>query len=98
MTARRPWLEAELELISPDVVVALDASAAHTLFGRTTPVAVNRGRPLEAALFSPLRVTAHPSSVLRERSHYARHTAIQAIAENLRLAAQIAASARVPAR
>ncbi len=91
MTACRPWLEAELELVAPEVVVALGATAAHALIGRATPVADSRGQPLQGALFSPVVVTAHPSSVLRERDHDARHAALQAIGEDLRLAAQIAA-------
>jgi uracil-DNA glycosylase len=91
MTACRPWLQAEIELISPRVIVALGATAAHALFGRATPIAANRGHPMQAALFAPVLVTAHPSSVLRERDHDARQTALQAIGEDLRLAAQIAA-------
>ena len=91
MTACRPWLEAEIELISPRVVVALGASAAHALIGRATKIAASRGHPLAGALFSPVLVTAHPSSVLRERDHDARAAATQAIGEDLRLAARIAA-------
>lgn len=90
MSACRPWLEAEIELISPRVVVALGASAAHTLMGRATPVAASRGDPMHGAFFSPVFVTAHPSSVLRERDHQARHAALRAISEDLRLAALIA--------
>lgn len=97
MTACRPWLEAEIELISPRVVVALGATAAHSLIGRATPIAANRGQPLEGALFSPVLVTAHPSSVLRERDRDARRAALQALAEDLRLAAQIAADGRATA-
>ncbi len=94
MTACRPWLEAEIELISPHVVVALGATAAHALIGRATPVAASRGQPLEGAVFSPVVVTAHPSSVLRERDHDARHEALRAIGEDLGLAAQLAAGSR----
>jgi uracil-DNA glycosylase len=90
MTACRPWLQTEIELISPLVVVALGTTAAHTLMGHATPIAASRGQPLHGALFSPIVVTAHPSSVLREREHDARHAALQAISEDLRLAAQIA--------
>jgi uracil-DNA glycosylase family protein len=90
MTACRPWLQAEIELISPRVIVALGATAAHALIGRATPIAASRGQPLQGALFSPVVVTAHPSSVLRERDHDARHAALQAISEDLSLAAHIA--------
>jgi DNA polymerase len=91
MAACRPWLLAEIELVCPRVVVALGATAAHTLIGRATPVAANRGQPLEGALFSPVLVTAHPSSILRERDHDARHAALQALGEDLRLATELAA-------
>jgi uracil-DNA glycosylase len=88
--ACRPWLERELELVRPSVVVALGATAAHALFGRATPVGQSRGRPLEAALFSPVLVTAHPSSVLREREHDSRQEALEAIVCDLRVALGIA--------
>jgi uracil-DNA glycosylase len=71
-------------------------TAAHTLMGRATPIAANRGHPLEGALFSRVVVSAHPSSVLRERDHDARYAALQAISEDLRLSAQIATDERDP--
>jgi DNA polymerase len=91
MTACRPWLQAEIELIDPQVIVALGATAAHALMGRATPVAASRGQPLQGALFSPVLVAAHPSSVLRERDHESRHAALRALGDDLRLAARIAA-------
>ena len=90
-SACRPWLQAEIELIRPRVIVALGATAAHALIGRATPIAANRGQPLQGALFSPVLVAAHPSSILRKREHDARDAALQALGEDLRLAAEIAA-------
>jgi uracil-DNA glycosylase len=89
--ACRPWLERELELVHPLVVVALGATAAHSLIGRATAIGANRGRPLEGELFSPVLVTAHPSSVLRQREREARHAALAAIAQDLGVAARLAA-------
>jgi DNA polymerase len=89
--ACRPWLERELELVKPMVVVALGATAAHALIGRATPIGQSRGRPLEGALFSPVLVTAHPSSVLRERERDSRHEALAAIVSDLEVALGIAA-------
>ena len=60
LSSCRPWLQAELELVSPCVVVALGATAAHALFGRATAVTGNRVRPLEALLFAPVVVTFTP--------------------------------------
>jgi uracil-DNA glycosylase len=91
VAACRPWLEQEIAIVAPAVVVALGATAAHSLFGRAMPVGASRGRPLESALFSPALVTAHPSSVLRERDSAARHAAQSALAEDLRLASDLAA-------
>jgi uracil-DNA glycosylase family protein len=87
--ACRPWLERELELIDPLVVVALGATAAHSLIGRATAIGESRGRPIEGNLFSPVLVTAHPSSVLREREREARHAALAALAADLRVAARL---------
>jgi DNA polymerase len=89
--ACRPWLERELQLVKPVVVIALGATAAHALIGRAIPIGQSRGQPLEGALFSPVLVTAHPSSVLRERERESRHEALAAIVSDLRVAAGIAA-------
>jgi DNA polymerase len=89
--ACRPWLERELELVAPTIVVALGATAAHALIGRTTSIGESRGLPLEGALFSPVLVTAHPSSVLRERGHKARDEALAAIVRDLEVALSLAA-------
>ncbi|HEX4465551.1 MAG TPA: UdgX family uracil-DNA binding protein [Solirubrobacteraceae bacterium] len=87
------WLRREIEIVSPTVAVALGATAARSLIGRPTAIGANRGRVLEGTLFSPVIVTAHPSSVLRQRDHELRHDALQAIADDLRLAARVAAGA-----
>jgi DNA polymerase len=96
--ACRPWLEQELDLVAPVVVVALGATAAHALIGRATAIGKNRGRPLEGALFSPVLVTAHPSSVLRERDRESRHEALAAIVSDLTVAVDIASAGRPRSR
>jgi uracil-DNA glycosylase family protein len=65
MTACRPWLEAELRLVEPRVVVALGATAAQYFFGRSFRVTKQRGEPLEAELQPCVVATVHPSSILR---------------------------------
>jgi DNA polymerase len=77
--------------VKPVVVIALGATAAHALIGRATSIGQSRGQPLEGALFSPVLVTAHPSSVLREREPESRHEALSAIVSDLRVAVSIAA-------
>jgi DNA polymerase len=65
MTACRPWLEAELELVHPRVLVLLGATAAQTLLGRQFRVTQFRGQLVESALAEHVTATVHPSSVLR---------------------------------
>jgi DNA polymerase len=90
IAACRRWLEAEVELLEPAVAVALGATAAHALLGRATPIGENRGQVLESPLFAPpVLVTAHPSSVLRERDSEARRQALEELAADLRIALQL---------
>ena len=87
IAACRPWLVKELEIVSPELVVALGASAAHSLMGKATPVGANRGRQPDSPLIDvPVLITAHPSSVLRERDRTARRAALAALADDLSLA------------
>jgi DNA polymerase len=64
IAACHPWLEAELAAVRPRVVVALGASAARALLGRTVGIAASRGSPLVAG-GRQVVVTYHPSAVLR---------------------------------
>jgi uracil-DNA glycosylase family protein len=87
IAACRPWLLSELDIVAPELVVALGASAAHSLIGKATPVGANRGRRMESPLVdAPVLITAHPSSVLRERDSSARRAALAALADDLSLA------------
>jgi uracil-DNA glycosylase family protein len=63
--ACRPWLEAELDAIRPDVVVLLGATAAQALLGRDFRVTKQRGTWVEASLAPLVTATVHPSSILR---------------------------------
>ena len=88
--ACRPWLEGEIAAVSPEVIVGLGATAAHSLMGRATAIGANRGRPLESPLLDlPVLLTAHPSSVLRERDRELRHAALRNLSEDLALAASL---------
>ncbi|MFQ3666795.1 MAG: UdgX family uracil-DNA binding protein [Sphingomonadaceae bacterium] len=61
----RWWLEQELELVRPLLVVMLGASAGRALLGRPVAVARERGRPLRLAGGQPALLTVHPSYLLR---------------------------------
>jgi uracil-DNA glycosylase family protein len=85
--ACNPWLAAELDLVDPAVVVALGATAARSLSGRTVPIGRNRGQPIVLD-GRPMIVTYHPSAVLRGDE---RASAIRAaLVDDLRLAANLA--------
>jgi uracil-DNA glycosylase family protein len=63
--ACRWWIEHERELIRPPVTVALGATAARSLFGKTMAIGRNRGVPLNLADGSECWITVHPSFLLR---------------------------------
>jgi DNA polymerase len=65
MTACRPWLEAELAVVQPRVLVLLGATAAQSLLGRQFRVTQNRGRLVESDLAEAVTATIHPSAILR---------------------------------
>lgn len=81
--ACRPWLEAEVEAVRPDAIVALGATAARSLFGPKVKVTKDRGRLLDSPLAPLAAVTVHPSAVLRVRERAQRHEALAGLAEDL---------------
>jgi DNA polymerase len=80
------WLQRELELIAPELVIALGASASRALFGRAMPIEKNRGKVIDYAPHGRIMITVHPSFLLRvppedRAREYARFV------EDLRIAA-----------
>jgi len=65
INACRPWLEAEIALVKPQVIVALGATAAQALLGPKFRVTKQRGKFLESTLAPYIMATVHPSSILR---------------------------------
>jgi uracil-DNA glycosylase family protein len=95
--ACRPWLEAEFEAVRPAVVVALGATAARSVLGRTVRIGEVRGRVLPPdaassarALPAPVLVTTHPSALLRIEEASDRASAFDALVADLRTAADAA--------
>ena len=68
----RWWLEREIAFLRPRLTVALGATAAYSLFGKTTGVRANRGMILRSEFAGPVFVTVHPSSLLRQKDAAAR--------------------------
>jgi uracil-DNA glycosylase len=87
--ACRPWLDAELEAVSPRVLVALGATAAQALLGRDFRVTKQRGVPVESDLAPNVLATVHPSSILRAPDEAAREEAYDAFVADLRAAAKL---------
>src|SRR5919106_1237458 len=65
IAACRPWLEAEIALVKPEVIVALGATAAQALLGPQFRVTKQRGQFIESTLAPYVMATVHPSSILR---------------------------------
>lgn len=68
IAACRPWLDAELALVQPEIVVALGATAAQSLMGRTFRVTVERGKAFDVPWARAFVATIHPSAILRAPS------------------------------
>jgi uracil-DNA glycosylase len=87
IAACRPWLEAELEVVKPQVLVCLGAVAAQALLGRGVRVTRDRGRPLESELAVVTFATVHPSSILRAPDEQSRRRERALFVDDLRVAA-----------
>ena len=82
--ACKPWLEAEIRDLRPEIIVCLGATAAQSLLGRAFRVTASRGEifPFRPAQFAV--ATVHPSSILRMRDEESRHTAMQDFINDLK--------------
>ena len=67
-----PWLQSEIDLVRPQVLVCLGATAAQALLGRGFRVSQTRGVPVPSALAPVVMATVHPSSILRARDDESR--------------------------
>jgi uracil-DNA glycosylase family protein len=90
IVACRPWLSRELDIVNPEVVVCLGATAARAVLGRNVTIGAERGRLLHEGGRIVI-VTAHPSALLRLRDRVTREAAVAALVSDLRLARETAA-------
>jgi DNA polymerase len=81
--ACKPWLEAEVDAVEPEAVLAMGATAARSLFGTKVKVTKDRGKPLESPLAPVAAVTIHPSALLRLRDHDEREAEFAAFVADL---------------
>jgi DNA polymerase len=87
--ACRPWLEAELAVVQPRVLVCLGATASQSLLGKQFRVTKERGKWLESDLAEHVTATIHPSAILRQRDDESRHRELASFVEDLKLVASV---------
>jgi DNA polymerase len=85
--ACRPWLEQELRIIKPKVVVCLGVSAAQSLLNRKIVLRDERGRFFQSEFCGKTLITTHPSSILRSIDRESRHANYAQFVKDLKLVA-----------
>jgi uracil-DNA glycosylase family protein len=89
IAACRPWLEAELSVLKPEVLVCLGATAAQALLGKEFRVSQQRGELVESALAAHVMATVHPSSILRAPDDETRHIEMKKFVNDLKKVAKV---------
>jgi uracil-DNA glycosylase len=87
ITACRPWLDVEIELVKPEVIVCLGATAAQALLGRSFRVTKQRGQILRFGQEMQALATVHPSAILRAPDDESRHREFNQFVKDLRVVA-----------
>jgi DNA polymerase len=91
ITACLPWLQTEIRLVHPAVLVCLGATAAQAILGRQFRVTQHRGEVVESALAPRVVATVHPSSILRAPDDESRRAETHLFIEDLRVVAKLIA-------
>jgi len=89
ITACRPWLEAEIEIVKPKVIVCLGATAAQALLGSKFRVSKGRGKFIESDLAPYIIATVHPSAILRAPDDETRHEQKRRFIDDLKKVADV---------
>jgi uracil-DNA glycosylase len=89
IAACRPWLDAEIDLLKPKVIVCLGATAAQALLGRQFLVSQQRGRLVPSPLAPHVTATVHPSSILRAPDDETRHAEMARFIDDLKRVARV---------
>jgi DNA polymerase len=87
IAACRLWLETEIALVRPRVLVCLGATAAQALLGKAFKVSRQRGEPVPSSLASLVTATVHPSSILRAPDDESRREEMRRFVSDLKKAA-----------
>ena len=88
VSACRPWLDSEIALVKPRILVLLGATAAQALLGRDFRVSLQRGQFIERPGLPLMMATVHPSSILRAPDDESREIEMQAFVQDLKRLAQ----------
>jgi DNA polymerase len=88
IAACRPWLETELSVVGPDIVVCLGATAAQALLGSSFRVTKERGRFVDWQYEPRVTATVHPSSILRAPDEGTRQVELARFTDDLRMVAR----------
>ena len=91
-SACRPWLDTEIALVQPRVIVCLGATAAQALLGSQFKVTRHRGAFVPSTLAPQVLATVHPSSILRAPDAEARRREMQRFVDDLRAVARALSS------
>jgi uracil-DNA glycosylase family 4 len=93
IAACRPWLEAEIEAVQPQLIVCLGATAAQDLLGSQFRLTRHRGEVFPTK-YGPITATIHPSAILRMPEPEAKEAEIASLVTDLKLAAQYVSATR----
>ena len=85
--ACKPWLDSEISVVKPDIIVLLGATAAQAVMGPAFRVSKQRGEVMPSPLGIPVLATVHPSSILRATDEAAREAAMASFIADLKVAA-----------
>lgn len=89
--ACRPWLNAELETVRPELIVCLGATAAQSLLGPKFRITQQHGEVQQVEGLPPILATLHPSAILRARTHEDRERDTAIFLDDLRKAKEFLA-------
>lgn len=87
IAACRPWLDAEIAVVKPHVIVCLGATAAQDLLGRNFKVTQRRGELISSSIAPFIMATVHPSSILRAPDDETRHAEHERFVDDLKIVA-----------
>ena len=84
IAACRPWLQSEIDVVKPRVIICLGSTAAQAVISPKFKVSIQRGQFVKSPLAQFVTATVHPSSILRAPTDEARHAEMQRFIDDLK--------------